>query len=83
MPEVSPCCGCGYEDSFITDCCTAEIYTGSDVCSSCEREADCSGYICNECGNWFEQLEERREWYARIKENAAEERADARRKYGE
>ena len=83
MREVSPCCGCGYEDSFISDCCTVEVYENSDICSCCKEHTECSGYICNECGNWFEYPEESREHEARLYENYLEEKADARRKYGE
>ena len=81
--EISPCCGNSYEDSFITDCCQAEIYTNTNKCSTCEKETDCTGYICNDCGNWFEEPEEINEYKERMKENALEEKADAKRKYGE
>ena len=80
---VSRCCGSSYEDSFITDCCRAEIDSTFSICSFCKRETDCTGYICNECGNWFEEPEEEREYEERIRENIMEERADAKRKYGE
>ena len=83
MSEISPCCGNSYEDSFITDCCQAEIYTNTNKCSTCETETDCTGYICNDCGNWFEEPEEINEYKERMKENALEEKADAKRKYGE
>ena len=26
MGNVSRCCGCSYEDSFISDCCNVEMY---------------------------------------------------------
>ena len=93
MNEVSPSCGCRYEDSWISDCCAAEIHKNaeiitepgsySDVCSTCKKDADTTGYICNECGNWFEYTEDKDEQKARIKENYYEEMADAKRKYGE
>ena len=83
MSEVSTCCGCSFENSFITDCCTVEVYTDTGVCPSCNEHADTSGYICNECENWFEYPEELSEYNARMKENHYEEMADARRKYGE
>ena len=67
---VSKCCGSSYEDSFITDCCQAEIDSTFIICSFCKKEADCTGYICNECGNWFEEPEEELEHKARLKENA-------------
>jgi hypothetical protein len=80
MRYVSNCCGCSYEDSTITDCCHVEmnkydrrinIDTDSVVqfCNACNNIAECSGYICNECGNWFEELEEDYEYKARTKEN--------------
>jgi len=83
MCEVSPCCGCNYENSWITDCCSVEIYSESSKCPSCKENTECSGYICNECGNWFEYPEESREREARLYENYLEEKADAKRKYGE
>ena len=83
MSEVSTCCGCSYEDSFIADCCTVEMIQDSDICPSCKEHTEATGYICNECGNWFEELEEEREYDARMYESVMEERADAKRKYGE
>ena len=80
---VSTCCGCSYEESFISNCCSVEVYSDSDVCSACKEHADTTGYICNECGNWFEEPEEETEYEARMYENAMEERAEARREYGE
>lgn len=81
--EVSPCCGTKFEDSYITDCCTVEIYTNTDICSACNEHADASGFICNECENWFEEPEEGHEYNSRMEENYLEERADAKRKYDE
>ena len=83
MSEVTPCCGCSYENSWISDCCTVEMYADNDICPQCKEHAEATGYICNECGNWTEDLEEEREYKARMKENHYEEMADARRKYGE
>ena len=83
MNEVTTCCGSSYEDSWISDCCTVEMYSNIDICPACKEHAEATGYICNECGNWFEQLEEKREYNARVEENAMEEKADAWRKYGE
>ena len=83
MSEVSPCCGCSYEDSTIADCCSVEMYTDTDICPACNEHADASGFICNECENWFEEPEELSEYNARVKENHYEEMADAKRKYGE
>ena len=84
MSEVSTCCGCSYENSTIADCCTVEMYSDSDICPACENPTEATGYICNECGNWFEQLEDSYiDWSERMKENHYEEMADARRKYGE
>ena len=83
MSEVTPCCGSSYEDSWISDCCTAEMYSDSDICPKCKEDTDATGYICNECGNWFEHTEDKTECEVRMKENYYEELADARRKYGE
>ena len=83
MSEVSTCCGCGYEDSTIADCCTVELYADSDICPACKEHTEATGYICNECGNWFEDTEKRYEWEERMLEHYYEERADAKRKYGE
>tara|TARA_R100000742_G_C4269974_1_gene88575 strand:+ start:232 stop:483 length:252 start_codon:yes stop_codon:yes gene_type:complete len=83
MSEVTPCCGCSYENSWISDCCTVEMYNNDSKCPACKENTEATGYICNECGNWTETLEERSEYKARMKENYYEEMADARRKYGE
>jgi len=83
MSEVTTCCGSSYEDSWISDCCTVEMHADSDVCPACKEHTEATGYICNECGNWNENLEELSEYNARKKENHYEEMADARRKYGE
>jgi len=83
MNEVTTCCGSSYEYSWISDCCTMEMYADSDICPACKEHAEATGYICNECGNWTEELEEQIEYEERIRENALEERADAHRKYGE
>lgn len=81
--EVSPCCGTSFEDSYIADCCTVEMYADTDICPACNEHADASGFICNECENWFEDPEERHEYESRMEENYLEEEADAKRKYGE
>ena len=81
--EVSPCCGTKFEDSYITDCCTVEMYADTDICPACNEHADSSGFICNECGNWFEDPEDKLEYDARMEENYLEEKASASRKYGE
>tara|TARA_R110002167_G_scaffold63223_1_gene178378 strand:+ start:191 stop:445 length:255 start_codon:yes stop_codon:yes gene_type:complete len=81
--EVSPCCGTKFEDSYITDCCTVEMYTNTDICPACKEHADASGFICNECENWFENPEDQNDYDERVKENHYEEIADAIRKYGE
>jgi len=83
MNEVSTCCGCSFEESTIADCCTVEMYTDTDICPACNEHADASGFICNECGNWFEDPEDKLEYDARMEENYLEEKGDARRKYGE
>ena len=83
MSEVSTCCGCGFEVSFISDCCTVEMYSDSDICPACNEHTDTSGFICNQCENWFEYPEDKKEWQAKMLENHYEEMADAKRKYGE
>ena len=67
----------------VSDCCTAEMHSDSDVCPECKEHADTTGYICNECGNWFEETEDKTERIERIRENHYEELTDAKRKYGE
>jgi len=83
MNEVTPCCGCSYENSWIADCCAVEMYSHTDICPQCKEHTEATGYICNECGNWTEDLEDAEEYKARMRENYLEEMADARRKYGE
>jgi len=103
MGNVSRCCGCSYEDSFISDCCNVEMYRCNkftvvvpssradnltiedfdNKCPSCNKKTKCSGYVCNQCDNWFEEPEEENEYEARMEENTMEEKADARRKYEE
>ena len=92
MRYVSRCCGCSYEDSFISDWCNVEMYKCNkfviivpsskvdnltmedfnDKCPSCKKDTTTSGYICNECGNWFEELEEDYEHEERMKESYQE-----------
>ena len=85
MSEVSTCCGCSFEESTIADCCSVEMYKDyeSDICPRCKGHTEATGYICNECGNWFEHTEDKTEWEERMEENHYEEKADAMRKYGE
>ena len=83
MNEVTTCCGSSYEDSWISDCCIMEMHPDLDICPACKEHAEATGYICNDCGNWTEDLEELSEYKARKKENYYEDMADARRKYGE
>jgi predicted amidophosphoribosyltransferase len=80
---VTPCCGASYTKSWISDCCILEMYTNTDMCPGCGKQAEATGYICNECENWTEDLEEDYEYEARMEENHLEEKAEARRKYGE
>ena len=82
MSEVSYCCGCSYEDSTIADCCSVEMRYDSDICPSCKEHTEPTGYICNECGNWFEELEEQMEYEERMKENAILDRWEADRDEG-
>ena len=83
MSEVSICCGSSYEDSWISDCCIVELHKDSDICPACGKNAEATGYICNQCGNWTEDLEDSRDYEERMRENYYEDMADARRKYGE
>ena len=78
MNEVSPCCGCSYEDSTIADCCSVEMIQDSDICPACKEHTQASGYICNECGNWFEETEDEHEYNERMRENAEEARWEER-----
>ena len=78
---VSRCCGCSYENSTITDCCQVEMKlkylletdSTEQLCPDCGDHTDCSGYVCNECGNWFEETEEEHEYNERMKENYIED----------
>ena len=79
MSEVSTCCGCSYEDSTIADCCSVEMHYDSDICPSCKEHTEATGYICNECGNWFEDTEELNEYDERMKENAILDKWEADR----
>jgi hypothetical protein len=79
MDEVSYCCGCSYEESTITDCCAMEMHKIHEICPSCNKQADCTGYICNECGNWFKYPEEIIEYVERMKENAILDKWEAER----
>ena len=54
-----------------------------DICPSCREHTEPVGHICNDCGNWFEEPEEEMEYEERMRENAMEERSDAKRKYNE
>ena len=83
MNEVTTCCGSSYEDSWISDCCMVELHKDSDICPACGKNAEATGYICNQCGNWTEDLEDSRDYEERMRENYYEDMADARRKYGE
>jgi predicted amidophosphoribosyltransferase len=83
MNEVTTCCGSSYEDSWISDCCIVELHKDSDICPACGKNAEATGYICNQCGNWTEDLEDSRDYEERMRENYYEDMADARRKYGE
>ena len=64
---VSPCCGDDYEE--ITD--------------EPEEETEYEYYICDKCKDTFDEPEEESEYNERMRENALEERADAKRKYNE
>ena len=80
---VSTCCGSSYEENTLSDCCGVEMHDDYDICPSCKEHTDAEGYVCDECNEWFEEPIEEYEYEARVYENAMEERADARRKYGE
>ena len=83
MNEVTTCCGCSYyEDSTIADCCSVEMRYDSDICPACKEHTEATGYICNQCGNWFEELEEQMEYEERMKENAILDRWEADRDEG-
>lgn len=82
--EVSPCCGEQYEEVTLTDCCDVCFMEGTDECSKCKTEAGAEeGYVCNRCSVWFESTEEEIDYDQRVIENLMEEKAEAKRKYGE
>ena len=78
MNEVSICCGCGYEDSTMADCCSVEMIQDSDICPACKEHTQATGYICNECDNWFEETEDEHEYNERMRENVEEARWEER-----
>ena len=78
MNEVSICCGCSYEDSTMADCCSVEMIQDSDICPACKEHTQATGYICNECDNWFEETEDEHEYNERMRENVEEARWEER-----
>lgn len=58
----------GYGYDMVSNCCGAIIYDDTDICSECKEHCD---------------IIEDYEYEAIKQENYLEERADARRKYGE
>ena len=81
---LSPCCGAGYEDNDKSYCCGAEI-SESGICMNldCLDHAESEGYICDDCDDYFEEPEEEIDYNDRMRDNAAEDRSDTKRKYNE
>ena len=54
------------------------------ICYKCKDPADSEeGHTCEQCKEFFDHPEEESEYNERMRENALEERADAKRKYNE
>ena len=81
---VSKCCGSEYEESAISWCCSAQI-SDSGICYECKEHTESEGYECKECDSWLDEidLEPLDEYNDRMRENALEDKADAKRKYNE
>ena len=81
---VSKCCGSEYEESTVSWCCEAKI-SESGICYECNEHTESEGYECIECGDWLDEidLEPLDEYNDRMRENALEDKADAKRKYNE
>jgi hypothetical protein len=81
---VSKCCGSDYEDSTVSWCCSAQI-SESGICYECKEHTDSEGYECIECSDWLDEidLEPLDDYNDRMRENALEDKADAKRKYNE
>ena len=77
---ISPCCGAEYSDDagVMSECCWSPIRQG--LCSECKEHAEPQeGYICEQCDEFFEEPEKDYEYDEKMKENAAEARADEER----
>lgn len=63
---------------LVSPCCGYEY-------SECYDAGYSDGYICEnkKCLDWFAYPEEKHEYNERMRENALEEKADAKRKYNE
>jgi len=49
---VSNCCGEEVEDDFLTYCCGARFWNGTDICEDCKEHSETSGEVfCVECGD--------------------------------
>ena len=92
MSEVSTCCGSSYEENVrICGHCSSfdigEEFAGDEgwtVCRECNTIEGEDNYVnvCEECEEIC-KVEEESEYEERMRENALEEKSDARRKYGE
>ena len=53
---ATPCCNAGYEKDTVSMCCEAQI-SESGLCYSCKEHAEPEGYICDECGEWSDDID--------------------------
>ena len=86
MSEVSPCCGAEYtdNDNGPSYCCDAPIINGLCSRKKCLDHAEpAEGFVCGNCEDFFEEPEEYNDYKDRIRDNALEDSADAKRKYNE
>lgn len=53
---VTPCCNAGYEDDTVSACCEAEL-SESGLCYDCKEHAEPEGNVCDECGEWCDDID--------------------------
>ena len=53
---ATPCCNAGYEPDTVSMCCEAEI-SESGLCYSCKEHTEPEGYICDDCGEWSDDID--------------------------
>jgi hypothetical protein len=78
---VSSCCGADYtdnQDEGGSFCCNSEIKNG--LCSECKEHAEPEeGFVCEACGEFFEESIEDYEYKNQMLDAKAEDRSEAER----